>query len=73
VTLGETPAGAVLVDDTAAYTTWLASHGAAAILIRPDFAIFGSVGDSAGVADLVDDYLTQLGHTALAAFPVAAG
>jgi len=73
VALGDAPGEGVVVDDTAAYTTWLASHGAAAILIRPDFAIFGSVSDPADVCDLVDDYLTQLGQTLATQVPVVAG
>jgi 2-polyprenyl-6-methoxyphenol hydroxylase-like FAD-dependent oxidoreductase len=39
---------------------WLREHGAHAVLVRPDFYVFGSAADAAGLPALVDDLRDQL-------------
>ena len=63
VSLGPTPATGVVVDDTGAYGSWLAELGVDAVLIRPDFAVYGTA-NADDVVGLVDEYLGQLGHVA---------
>ena len=46
-------------DVTGKYLTYLREHGLSAILVRPDFYIFGAARDEAGI----DDLLTQLAIT----------
>jgi 2-polyprenyl-6-methoxyphenol hydroxylase-like FAD-dependent oxidoreductase len=41
-------------------TGWLRAHGAAAVLVRPDYYVFGAVADSAAVPSLIEDLLSQL-------------
>jgi 2-polyprenyl-6-methoxyphenol hydroxylase-like FAD-dependent oxidoreductase/uncharacterized protein YciI len=59
IALGQTPATNTAVDSTGAYSEWLDEITADAVLIRPDFYIYGSTvaGDIAG---LVGDFLTDL-------------
>ena len=67
VALGAAPSDGVVVDDTGAYRAWLDELHADAVLIRPDFAVYG-IGPRGGhVAELVDGFLTALGHPAPAA------
>ena len=49
--------------DTGAYRAWLDGFGADAVLIRPDFAIYGTAHGADDLTGLVDEYLTHLGHT----------
>ena len=41
-------------------TTWLAEHSAHAVLVRPDFYVFGSATSADELAQLLDDLRTQL-------------
>jgi flavoprotein hydroxylase len=41
-------------------TGWLRAHGAAAVIVRPDYYVFGAVASPADVPLLIDDLLTQL-------------
>ena len=41
-------------------TTWLAEHGAHAVLVRPDFYVFGSVASADALPQLLDDLRSQL-------------
>ena len=41
-------------------TAWLQEHGAHAVLVRPDFYVFGSVSSAADVPALLDDIRSQL-------------
>jgi len=41
-------------------TDWLAGHGAHAVLVRPDFYVFGSAASAEAIAHLLDDLRTQL-------------
>ncbi len=41
-------------------TTWLAEHGAHAVLVRPDFYVFGSAASADALPHLLDDLRTQL-------------
>ncbi|MEP6560690.1 MAG: bifunctional 3-(3-hydroxy-phenyl)propionate/3-hydroxycinnamic acid hydroxylase, partial [Nakamurella sp.] len=63
VALGGQPSAGVVVDDTGAYRAWLDGFGADAVLIRPDFAIYGTAHGADDLTSLVDEYLTHLGHT----------
>lgn len=42
---------------------WLASEGAAAVLVRPDFYVFGAVRSTEAVSMMVDDLLAQIAPT----------
>jgi hypothetical protein len=64
VALGEAPSDGVVVDDTGAYRAWLDELQADAVLIRPDFAVYGTAHQGGDVTDLVDGFLTALGHPA---------
>jgi len=48
------------VDLTGAYTRWLQDRDATVVLVRPDFAVFGTASTAAGVADLVAQLETHL-------------
>ncbi|MBV9920416.1 MAG: bifunctional 3-(3-hydroxy-phenyl)propionate/3-hydroxycinnamic acid hydroxylase, partial [Pseudonocardia sp.] len=67
VALGAAPSKGVVVDDTGAYRAWLDELHADAVLIRPDFAVYGTTGRGEDVTALVDGFLTALGHSAPAA------
>ncbi|GAA2691297.1 flavoprotein hydroxylase [Actinosynnema pretiosum] len=60
------PAGAAqdgpddVVDVSGNYLKWLEELGAAAVLLRPDFYVFGAAGDAAGLEGLVADLRAQL-------------
>ena len=41
-------------------TAWLAEHGAQAVLVRPDFYVFGSADSAEDIPHLLDDFMTQL-------------
>ncbi|MBV8952697.1 MAG: FAD-dependent monooxygenase, partial [Solirubrobacterales bacterium] len=41
-------------------TAWLSAHNAHAVLIRPDFYVFGGAASAEAVPDLLDDLHTQL-------------
>jgi 2-polyprenyl-6-methoxyphenol hydroxylase-like FAD-dependent oxidoreductase len=41
-------------------TGWLRAHDAVAVIVRPDYYVFGGVADCADVAALVEDLLNQL-------------
>ena len=41
-------------------TGWLREHGAHAVLVRPDFYVFGSAADAADLPALIDDLRDQL-------------
>ena len=63
IALGANPSADAVVDDTGAYTAWLDGFGAYAVLIRPDFAVYGTARGNNDLTSLVDEYLTHLGHT----------
>ena len=56
--------GANVSDTDGALTGWLRAHGAAAVVVRPDFYVFGAVARVADVPALVDDLLAQVHATA---------
>ena len=62
VALGQSPASGGVVDDSGAYTAWLDDLRADAVLIRPDFAVYGTAPRGADVSTLADGFLTTLGH-----------
>lgn len=41
------------------YAKWFATEGMNAILVRPDFYVFGTANDAAGVAALVTEFVTK--------------
>jgi len=55
--------GADVSDADGALTGWLRAHGAAAVLVRPDFYVFGAVARTGDVPALVDDLLVQVHAT----------
>ena len=55
--------GATVSDADGALTAWLRAHGAAAVLVRPDFYVFGAVARIADVPALVDDLIAQVQAT----------
>jgi hypothetical protein len=71
VALGTAPADGVVVDDTGAYRTWLDELQADAVLIRPDFAVYGTARSGGDVTELVDQFFAALVHSAPAATPLA--
>ena len=71
VALGDSPADGVVVDDSGAYRAWLGELQADAVLIRPDFAVYGTARRGEDVTELVDGFLTGLGHPASASTAAA--
>ena len=60
VALAPTASARTVVDVTGAYAAWLAELGAVAVVIRPDFAVFGTASSSDGVPALVQRYRDAL-------------
>ena len=58
VTLGDGPDGITDLDGT--LSAWLGDHDAAAVLVRPDYYVFGAVSSAEHVPRLVDDLLAQI-------------
>jgi len=52
---------APLDDSEGTYGRWFTDLGAAVVLQRPDYRLFGTASDSAGTADLVRAARTALG------------
>ena len=50
----------VVADVEGTYAAWMQTIGAAAVLVRPDFYVFGSVPDAAGAAALADSLLKSI-------------
>ncbi|WP_219414236.1 bifunctional 3-(3-hydroxy-phenyl)propionate/3-hydroxycinnamic acid hydroxylase MhpA [Pseudonocardia nigra] len=65
------PVEGTVIDDTGAYSDWLAELAADAVLVRPDFAVHGTAPRGGDVTALVDGFLTALGNPATAATPLA--
>ena len=60
---GEVPSAAMVlpfIDAQGTYAAWFASIGARAVLVRPDFYVFGSATDTAGVENLVAGFLDRI-------------
>jgi 2-polyprenyl-6-methoxyphenol hydroxylase-like FAD-dependent oxidoreductase len=60
VTLG----GDAALDVDGVLSAWLEEHGAAAVLIRPDYYVFGAVSSVGDLPRLVDDLLAQIAPVA---------
>ncbi|RFA12094.1 hypothetical protein B7R22_16805 [Subtercola boreus] len=60
VTLAEKVAIGAVVDGTGTYATWLDSLGAVAVLVRPDFYIYGGATTTAEVPALAEAFLHGL-------------
>jgi 3-(3-hydroxy-phenyl)propionate hydroxylase len=60
------PRPGAIVDLDGTLLDYLEAYGAAAILIRPDFYVFGTATDEATMAALIDDLGEQLGVAAVA-------
>lgn len=54
------------LDVEGAYTRWLTDHGCSAVVVRPDFYVYGCADDAAATNDLVEQLLADLGATAMA-------
>jgi hypothetical protein len=64
---GQEPASeAELVDEGSLYLNWLKAAGYAAVVIRPDFYVFGGVASVADLPALVDELSGKLELTRLA-------
>jgi 3-(3-hydroxy-phenyl)propionate hydroxylase len=61
LTIGGQDDGAAIVDVGGEYEPFFAQYGVEAILIRPDFTVFGGVASLDELPALVDDLLEQLG------------
>ena len=48
-----------LEDPDGAYAAWFASTGAKAVLMRPDFYIYGSATSPAALTQLVQDFMDE--------------
>lgn len=57
---GETTGGDAFVDLEGRYVGWFEEHGCEAVLVRPDFYVFGAVRRLEEVPDLVADLQAQL-------------
>ncbi len=60
VALAPSTGDRIVVDVSGAYSAWLAELDAVAVLIRPDFAVYGTASSSAGIAELLDGYRCAL-------------
>ena len=49
-----------VVDVEGRFNAFLKAHGAAAMVTRPDFYVFGGVSEAGGLAALVDEFLAAL-------------
>jgi flavoprotein hydroxylase len=52
-------------------TAWLSEHNAHAVLVRPDFYVFGGAVSPQAVPELLEDLRTQLNITLTLAIPGA--
>jgi 2-polyprenyl-6-methoxyphenol hydroxylase-like FAD-dependent oxidoreductase len=66
VALGSYPALGIVVDTEGAWSAWLASAGAVAVLVRPDFYVFGIAREPSEVAALAGRFVARLSAKALA-------
>jgi 3-(3-hydroxy-phenyl)propionate hydroxylase len=59
IAFGKTPAADMAVDSSGAYSRWLDEIVADAVLIRPDFYVYGSAA-AGDIAELVQEFLGDL-------------
>ncbi|WP_426997967.1 bifunctional 3-(3-hydroxy-phenyl)propionate/3-hydroxycinnamic acid hydroxylase [Pseudarthrobacter sp. N5] len=59
IAFGQAPAADIAVDSSGAYSRWFDEIVADAVLIRPDFYVYGSA-VAGGISELVEDFLTDL-------------
>jgi 2-polyprenyl-6-methoxyphenol hydroxylase-like FAD-dependent oxidoreductase len=55
--------GIQVADTGGTYRRWLAEMGAAAVLVRPDFYVYGAVADAAATPDLGRELLGSIGRS----------
>jgi 3-(3-hydroxy-phenyl)propionate hydroxylase len=60
VALADRPGEMQVVDHSGAYEKWFSELDACAVLIRPDFYLWGSAGSAAQVGDLCAEFLAEL-------------
>lgn len=63
VVISQDPATSLVRDLDGSYAQFFAEHSVAALLVRPDFYIFGAARNASEVAALLDDLGNQLGAT----------
>lgn len=63
--LSETAGGDAFVDLEGLYASWFEENGCGAVLVRPDFYVFGAVSGLEEVPDLVADLQAQLAGVAI--------
>jgi len=61
IPLSDDPASTLARDLDGVYMDFFEANGAVAILVRPDFYIFGVAGDRSEVPAMLDDLRSQLG------------
>jgi len=66
------PSGDLVVDMEGKYAAFLDAHGAAGMVTRPDFYVFGGVSEARGLAGLVDALIAALAGGGGARLPAVA-
>jgi 2-polyprenyl-6-methoxyphenol hydroxylase-like FAD-dependent oxidoreductase len=72
LTSGPTSDPEAVVDRDGKYRAWLVGHGLAAMIVRPDFYVFGGAATGDRLADLVDALAAQLPTRDVVSAPRAA-
>ncbi len=69
VGISAAPQGGLVVSADGKYGAFLDAHGAAGMVMRPDYYIFGGVSEARGLAGLVDELLAALAENGIQARP----
>jgi 3-(3-hydroxy-phenyl)propionate hydroxylase/flavoprotein hydroxylase len=72
-TTASKPRGGLVLDVEGKYGDFLDAHGAAGMITRPDFYVFGGVTVPGDLAELVDEFLAALADNGVGATGAAAG
>jgi hypothetical protein len=63
---GSAPREGAIVDVEGRYGSWLDEHGVEAVLMRPDFAVFGAARELTGIPGLIDSLDRRLNEVSVA-------